>query len=279
MLSVGTFALLYGCTRQPPPPARSNLSATFFNANVGASQDLIFSAPTDDDFWFYEDPVANVRYISASDFALSKDLLNPLMDLVVNANEVRIAEVISLPGRNMTIVARTIVFEPQGQIDCSGAAGQPNFTEAETGLDGSRLGYGQDGQPGSEAGNGGHGGAVQLYADTISGNPRIRTGGGAGGRPQNGGSGAPGAPGSNGARIGDGGGNGGSGGKGGLAGQPGNGGNAGMVKIEVSTASDSGQWSIEQPLGTAGLSASHGGPGGEGPFGIGRDGRIRVCDY
>jgi hypothetical protein len=165
------------------------------NNGTAGSSDPVYSPPTDDYFDAYEDPLGGYRYISASDVQLTNALVNPNLDLVVNAGTVTIYQQVSLPGRKISILARRVIFADAGALDTSEPVGRPNFAQGDAAADGDAFGPGHAGIDGQPGGKGGNGGDVVIHAGEIVGAPRINTAGGAGGHPQSGGQGGTGLPG------------------------------------------------------------------------------------
>jgi len=275
------LAAVFACVscRERPDSAVAygDRKLSLFSIAGGESEFRIFP-PTDDYYDGYEDLGRGIRYVSAADLDLTNNEINPHLALVINADTVRIAEPLLLPGRSLVIVARRIEFLSSGSIDCSGPIGNPNFQEVDNAADGASLGFGRDGIDGIAGGGGDAAGDVSLFAEDIIGALTIKVSGGAGGRPQGGGAGAEGTPGAMGSKVGDAGGAGGPGGKGGLAGRPGDGGKGGSVLIAYGGRQPIDAWSIVTSGGEEGKPSRHGEPGPGGRRGAGHDGKVTYCE-
>jgi hypothetical protein len=194
--------------------------------------------------------------------------IDPKKDLVVYADVVQIFEALKLPGRNVTIVARTLVFHAGASIDTSNADGlrpidtkalgkSPKPDRAKKGSADSSGHYvhGEPGiaggtRPGTAAADGVHGdrgldaGVIEIWVDSVKGTGRVVANGGAGHAGQDGQDGQDGGDGGYGATGGyplgehappvivhANPGAGGVGGTAGRGGAGGSGGNAGRIRI------------------------------------------------
>jgi hypothetical protein len=170
-------------------------------------------------------------------------LVDPNKDLSIFAETLTIQGAIALPGRKVTIHARTIISN-NASISVSGTDGNDSNPgkRADDGPSGAVPGAaGERGKNGGDAQAGGIAGDLTIVAGTISGNLSIFANGGHGGRGQDGGNGGVGALGLDGSsgnadgRCGDGGSGhrGGDGGAAGIGGRGGGGGNAGRVVVRT----------------------------------------------
>jgi hypothetical protein len=217
---------------------------------------------------------------------LDATLVDPNSDLTVFAQDLTIVGPLTLPGKNVTIHAKTISVNNYEVIDVAGL--YVNTTIPPPRQDGVNLG--ESGKPGTPGDAGMDGGSVSIFADSIisgDGGIMIRAYGGTGGRGGDGGNGMKGSLGGPGADApcGSGpyinkpvvvGGRGASGGTGGNAapgGQGGPGGNGGQVTV----------WTIQPLHATPILSSQvdanakpgHPGPNGaDGKEGPGGDGGL-----
>lgn len=135
---------------------------------------------------------------------LTQEQLAPGMDLIICGDEITISGPLSLPGQNMTIIARTVTIGAGASIDLSGAAGAPlSPAQAGNGLPGASAQQpdATDGTAGQTGNHGQASGSLVLAAGTVSGTVAVTCQGGAGGPGQQGGDGGTGLDGANGANY------------------------------------------------------------------------------
>lgn len=204
--------------------------------------------------------------LDAIDITLDQSHVTGAKTFVVRADVLRIASTISLPGQNVTLLAREVICGPGAKIITKAPPPEKSFTKV-TAASGAKPG--DSGAPGRNGDNGLDGGAVTLYAQSFEGTLTIDSSGASGGDAENGG---PGARGKNGldAHGMTAGGDAGQGGQGGPAGTPGNGGNGGNVSVYILSV-DGAFPSIAHITtgGDPGATAQNGAPGGPGTPGKG----------
>lgn len=195
----------------------------------------------------------NLMVVQAIGWELSSVTAVPEHDLLVLADNLTISGLVSMPGRNITLVARKILVPPSGaRIVTAGTKGVPSYENQIASL----------GQAGAtDTGNGMAGGNISIYATLLAGTLILDTAGGPGGDAQGGGTGLPGPDGIPGtyesAPT-----TAGTGKMGGNAGRPGNGGDAGSILVSTE---QSGSSVIMNALGgAAGKPGKHGDPGPPG---------------
>ncbi|WP_162878250.1 hypothetical protein [Trinickia diaoshuihuensis] len=206
-------------------------------------------------------------FLDAIDISLDQSHIPGDGALTVRADTIRIDGLISLPGRDLTILARQIVCGANATISTKAPAVAVDYAGA-TAPNGVRSGDpGQDGRNGSDGANGGQ---VLIFAENMSGNLTVDASGAQGGAAENGGDGAPGAHGRDWARGMAQGGDGGVGGRAGAPGKPGNGGNGGRIGVYVvGTITVLPKPILVSRGGGAGTPASPGKPGAGGQAGNG----------
>lgn len=221
----------------------------------------------------------NVSIIGV-DVTLTPDLMPVGKNLFVYADTLSIPAPVSLPGMNVSILARRIVAPSGSYLSVSGGPPAPAIvSRAQDGAtsaaaDGLNGADGTDGAPGA---NGQDGGTILIHAGTIEGVLALYSNGGQGQTGQdggNGGDGHQGLPGADGQTTfdprvshspvqGQPGTVGGTGGGGGNAGKSGDGGTAGTVYI----------WTLTEVIGTSAfVTIQPGSPGGANNAGRGGNG-------
>lgn len=126
---------------------------------------------------------------------MDPSLVDPNKDLTIFAETLSIQGAISLPGRKVTIHARTIVGN-NASLNISGTDGNgsnPGDRADDGPNPAARGAAGGPGKNGVEGQPGGNAGALTIVAGTISGNLSILANGGRGGRGRDGGNGGIGA--------------------------------------------------------------------------------------
>lgn len=217
----------------------------------------------------------NTVTIEALDLTLNQGYMPANRHLIVRGDHITISGSISLPGYNVTIMARQINCQSGATISTTGNVGAPSYTiAAAVGQDG--AGAGQSGVP--AGGRGQDGGQITIIAGEITGSLQLDASGGAGGNAQDGGIGQSGSPGPP-AYQNHPGGPGTPGHVGGLAGVPGAGGNGGAVRVgalqNIATASITGKSSG----GAAGNPGHNGASGAGGPGGPAESGTQTIVSY
>jgi len=238
------------------------------------------------------DSVAMQQVLTARRHVLNERTVAATTNLTVYGDEVVVEGVITLPGRQVTIVCRRLEFLPDplnpgnyGGIDVSGCRGKDGCSGGQTtagtepmaataGQDGQpgrhEGGVGSNGQPGGDGGKGGEGGSITIWCDRLVRGPQLvlDASGGLGG---NGGKGQPGGRGGNGidnlddndsesAR----GGAGGCGGHGGNGGAGGDGGTISLNFLGFDFPMSGMSLSVAGGIGGNGASPGIGGNGGNG---------------
>lgn len=205
-------------------------------------------------------------FLDAIDITLDQSHITGAKAFVVRTDILRIASSISLPGQNVTLLARQIICGPGAKIITKGPRPANSFTKAAAPGGSTPGDHGASGRNGD---NGPDGGAVTLYAQSFAGTLMIDSSGAAGGDAESGGQGARGKNGLN-AHGTTAGGDAGQGGQGGPAGTPGNGGNGGNIRVYILSA-DGNLPAIGHTTagGAPGASAQNGAPGGPGTPGQG----------
>lgn len=203
---------------------------------------------------------ATTFFFTGIDVTLTQDILPGTKNLVVRADIVRIPGSISLPGRNLIVLARQIVSGPRTKIVTKALRAAEDFTNSKA-PNGARPG--DPGQNGRDGGSGRDGGDVTLYAREFLGPLNIDASGGDGGAAESGGSGAPGKNGDDWSDKMVAGENGGDGGKAGAPGTPGVGGKAGAILV-VSLSESA-------PLPKVTATTLGGSPGAPGKAGLAGD--------
>lgn len=237
-----------------------------------------------------DDSAEDKSVICGLNLELTQDLLPEGRDLEVYADVLSINSSLTLPGKGLTLNARTLVSQG-GVIDVSGGPPELDFKPGARAKDGKSTSSpgenGNNGDPNPGIGSPGiPGGKVVVAAETLLGDLHLISNGGSGGRGQDGGNGSDGQPGADGRQDkvgqnwagwkecdqyggerGVGGQNGGRGGDGGPAGASGSGANGGAVNaafIErrgmVTRCATGGKAGPVASVGKAGA----GKPGGKG---------------
>jgi len=237
--------------------------------------------------------LAKRRTIVGLDLTLNGSLLpaeQEADEIVIFADCVTLSEVVKLPGKNITVVARKLISH-HGGFDTSGTDGSPPGGRADAGSAGkqgaacSDGGTGGAGSTGDDGAAGRHAGDIRIFAETISGGLTLQATGGLGANGQEGGHGGPGGVGGrghDGTHIARGrtnppsdGGSGGSGGDGAVGGGGGAGGNGGSIEVNrVESQEPTVEWFR---LGGSGGDGGNGGEAGKGGDG-GAGGRHMHCD-
>jgi hypothetical protein len=221
--------------------------------------------------------------IVAVDITLTQDLMPAGRHLVVHADHVTIASALSLPGKNVSIMARRIDSQ-NGSIDVSGPAPSTPLARAPDGSGPTGASDGLPGGPGSDGAPGADGtaaGQIWITSAAIEGHLTLIAHGGAGQTGQDGGNGGDGHMGTTGAdgiashmgqqvdQDGQPGNQGGQGGAGGNAGKSGNGGAAGVIKLwTMSVVAQRTVFTAAEP-GPPGAPANRGRGGQGGGGGLG----------
>ena len=197
------------------------------------------------------DVASGTLVVQAVNWTLSQTGAPETHHLTVLADTLTIDGDVSMPGRNILLVAREIVVaQGTAKISTAGATGAPSYTKQTAAL----------GKHGAvDTGTGQTGGSVAIYATTLRGKLALDTSGGKGGDAQIGGrgnTGSDGKPGTYGTPPSPAG----NGNMGMNAGKPGDGGDAGTILVltEVALAD---VLVITSEGGKAGAAASHGEPG------------------
>lgn len=220
---------------------------------------------------------------------LSQDQMPSGMDLYVYGDDLTIGSKLTLPGNNLTIVARKINFADGAHIDLSGKAGaamlpakaangEPGASPQNPDATDGRIGL--PGNPGQPAGN------LKLVAGSMTGALTTHCDGGAGSPGQDGGDGGTGLKGADGAKFitteksgpphlvyelvsqGQPGTNGGRAGSGGAGGAGGNGGKGGQVIVQTLSRFEVGN-GVSCAAGAPGQGGAGGVPGSAGAGGTG----------
>jgi hypothetical protein len=223
----------------------------------------------EDRFIQLDDQKSGTRVIEGTDFTLDQSLMPGNMSVVVRGDNVTLSGVLSMPGANVTIVARQLNCVSGATISTVGKVGAPNNKGVTA----------SPGNSGTPAGAGKDGGRIIVYAGTLIGDLTLDASGGLGGDAMNGGVGLDGSPGQN-ATRGQNGGAGGPGQPGGLAGAPGAGGNGGDITVGVIAGTPIANIHCKSDAGMAGKSALNGSPGTGGRGGApasGSDPHYRAC--
>jgi hypothetical protein len=194
----------------------------------------------------------------------------PKLDVDVCADVVRIVGTIALPGRAVTIVARTVVGTDGACLDVSGVDAE-DYRPGDRADDGRTPGA--NGSDGASGRQGQHAGTITVHCNKLAGSVSLVANGGVGGRGQDGGNGAVGArgaDGADGARMEDSSSNGqpgqpgGKGGAAGAGGDGGAGGNGGRIVVRRAE--------LEGSLKTSAAAGGGGAPGATGRAGEGGSG-------
>jgi len=214
------------------------------------------------------DPTTNTRIIEATDLELKPEMMVNGKNLIVRADTLRIRQPLSLPGCNITLVAREISCEIGARLSTVGPKGKPDYAGIQAPMD-------QNGA--NDAGAGSRAGDVSIFAWSLTGTLAIDATGGDGGDAQSGGKGSQGEGGTA-ADHDHAAGPGHQGNKGGNAGRPGDGAPGGQVLIAVQTGVDSHVWSATVKGGQPGKPGVNGTPG-LGGWGGARAGGVDVKSY
>jgi hypothetical protein len=139
------------------------------------------------------DATTNTQTIEGLDFVLNQTLTPAGKHLIVRGDHVTLDGAISLPGNDVTIIARTLNCASGASISTKGRVGNPDYT-GDTALPGKNgAGIDNDGQ--KPGGPGGNGGKITIVVGQLIGNLQLDVSGGPGGAAQNGGIGLDGSPG------------------------------------------------------------------------------------
>lgn len=195
---------------------------------------------------------ATVHVITCLTATLAQDEMPAGKDLIVYSDDLTISTALSIPGQNLTIIARTVTLGDGASVNLSGADGVNSWQgKARNGDPGAsaQAPDATDGDAGTKGADGQNAGNFTLVAGTITGTMPVTCRGGVGAKGQDGGDGGTGLRGADGANfqtqevsgppnmvntlVHDGlpGMNGGRAGAGGEGGQGGAGGNGGIVTI------------------------------------------------
>jgi len=206
-------------------------------------------------------------FIDSVDLQLDQSHIPGSGALVVRADTVTLSSDISLPGRDLTILARVITISPGVKIITDGPPAATDYS-GQKAPDGQSAGA--SGSTGRTALNGNNGGDITLFADRYSGSVWVSANGSNGGSAESGGNGLKGLHGVNWSLGMPHGGNGGSGGDAGMPGAPGGGGSGGRVVVGVlSSDSPLPQLKGSVKRAAAGDPGKPGNPGDPGDAGNG----------
>jgi hypothetical protein len=215
--------------------------------------------PDDSAIWFQHFDASvgtgGTYIIEGVNFRLIPNMMQGDHHMIVRADTLEIADALSLPGFDITLVARVLKCGPNAAISTKGRDGKNANT--------SPAGEGKDGANGSPGASGGN---IHVFADEFAGQLLLDTSGGKGGDAQSGGHGTTGGVGVA-ATSKTRGGAGQRGGAGGLAGVPGQGGDSGSVIFSLLEGFPPQTVSVVQNQGRPGTPGSNGGPGDGGPGG------------
>jgi hypothetical protein len=222
---------------------------------------LILVPLGEDRFIQLDDKASVTRSIEGIDFTLDQSLMPGNMNVMVRGDRVTLSGVLSMPGMNVTIVARELTCVSGAAISTVGKVGDHNYkgVTAPPGADGASADAGK------------RGGQIIIYAGKLIGELTLDASGGAGGDAMNGGIGLQGNPGQNATRD-HGGGAGNPGRPGGLAGTPGAGGSGGDITVGAIAGTPLANIQCKSSGGTAGNPATNGTPGAGGSGGSPRSG-------
>ena len=144
-----------------------------------------------------------VRTITCLSHTVTQADMPAGMNVVVFGDDITLDTQLTLPGQNLTVIARKVTFN-HSTIDLSGAAGVPTGqAKADNGLPGvsAQQPDATDGKQGSQGNAGLAGGNLVVATGTVSGWVSVTTKGGKGSKGQDGGDGGAGLDGATGANY------------------------------------------------------------------------------
>ncbi len=213
-------------------------------------------------------PDGKTQFIDATDLTLTRDMLPGMASVVIRADIVRVAGTITLPGQNLSILARILVCGNPTSISTAGSGVIGSYPNQKAGPGASN---GANGNGGSDGQAGGDGGNITIVVGSLIGPLSLDSSGQSGGDAESGGDGAAGQPGQDWSKDSGlvAGGNGGNGGQGGMPGKPGNGGNAGNITFLSIQPLSPDQLTTTSAKGFAGTPGTYGNFGAAGSGGQG----------